>query len=254
MKKLLCALIMLAVVVTTSCGNYIGEIDSENKNNMEEVNYTFTSLFYYVYRDVHEIIENDTRSEVEGLIFTGKVTDISFQVLDRLTAEAPTDETEKMNCHLNTIYEIDIITLYKGKYPEKTQIRMFGGIMDYRIEEQVKVLKEMDIWNGNIPIAEEMPEINIGETYLFIASQYPQHLTVAPTLVNLNQSVYNLHNPFDKKLEGYSDNISPISAKDIISAFGEDKWDSFWTQWQKDNPKWETWLDKNEVEKILSEK
>ena len=259
MKKLLCALIMLTVVVTTSCGNYIGESDSENKSNMEEVNYVFVEPFCHVYRDVHELIEGvePSRKDIEILIFTGNVTGISFQILDITTGGAPTHETEKKNCYLNTIYEIDIITSYKGKYSEKTQIRMLGGIIDYRTEEQLSISKEIEDFNGRITIVEGMPEINIGETYLFVTGQFltiaGQFVTSAPTLVNLNQSVYNLHNPFDKKLEGYSDNIFPISAKDIISAFGEDKWDSFWTQWQKDNPKWETWLDRSEVDKALAQ-
>jgi len=43
-----------------------------------------------------------------------------------------------------------------------------------------------------------------------------------------------------------------ILAKDVISYFGEEDWKEFWTQWQKDNPDWDTWLDRDMAEQELA--
>ena len=45
-----------------------------------------------------------------------------------------------------------------------------------------------------------------------------------------------------------------MSAKDVISYFGEDKWEEFWTGWQRDNPDWRTWINEADAERALNEK
>ena len=50
-----------------------------------------------IYKDVTEL------TEAANVILLGKVTDISFQVLDDRTARPPSEETEEWNRSLNTI-------------------------------------------------------------------------------------------------------------------------------------------------------
>ena len=184
-------------------------------------------------------MDDDRPSKTE--IFTGKVTGISFQVLDIVTALPPADRTEDRDRYLYTVYHIDIIASYKGDLRGSTQARTRGGLEDYRVEEQLRVIKEMNAWpNDGIPIQEGLPDIQIGEIYLFVTGQYE---TGAPALINLSQSVYNLRNPFEKHYASPGDEEYAITAKDIISTFGQDKWDDFWTEWKSDNPDWESWID-----------
>jgi hypothetical protein len=241
MKKLTSVLFALFIFLTlSSCGN---NETAEGKNTTTEVKFFELEALFRPYRDAQEIIELRNNDVWEMVIFVGKVTDISFQVLDLKTGAPPTEKTEERYRFLNTIYEIDISTVYMGE-PRESAIRMDGGVKGYKEEEQIRLIKDESAWpNDGIPILEwGTAEIEIGETYLFVAGQFDIGL---PTLINLDQSFYNLRNPFEK-------HHNDITAKDIISALGEDKWDSFWTQWQKDNPNWETWLDKETVENELA--
>jgi len=168
-------------------------------------------------------------------VFTGEVTNISFQMLDMKTAQPVTEKTEEWNRSLYTIYTVEVDTLYKGSVKKNAQIRMSGGIQGRYVNEQLAVLGK-DAEKG-IPVMSERPEVVIGRTYLFVLYQYENTI---PTPLNLDQGIFDLRNPFEEHPH--------MTAKDVISSFGQDKWDTFWTQWQKNNPNWETWLDKAAVE------
>ena len=186
------------------------DADMNGSSVTYEVKYNTMSADWPIYKDVKELVE------AANVILLGKVTDISFQVLDDRTAQPPSEETEEWNRSLNTIYDVDVITLYKGDSLENVKIRMLGRQQNVRVEEQLAALGEDA--EKRIPIMEGMPEIKIGETYLFVLYQYKDTM---PTLVNVEQGVYELHDPLAK------DKYSFISPKDIISYFGEDKWKMF---------------------------
>ena len=104
---------------------------------------------------------------------------------------------------LVTVYDLDVLTTYKGEGDKVTQIRMMGGLRDYRVEEQLSVMKEYGL--EYITVARGAPEIKIGETYLFILSQIE---TTLPTPMNLHQCIYNLRDPFEKNLYHKEDFIN----------------------------------------------
>lgn len=217
--KIKLVLLVVAVLILASCS--AGQNPS-NKNALVadtgmngsslayEVDYNTMSADWPIYKDVTEL------TEAADAILLGKVTGISFQVLDDRTARPPSDETEEWNRSLNTIYDIDVITSYKGDSLKNIKVRMLGGQKAVFVEEQLAALGE-DAENG-IPILEGMPEIKIGETYLFVLYQYKDTM---PTLVNVGQGAYEIHDPLAK------DQYSFVSPKDIISYFGQDKWDEF---------------------------
>ena len=180
------------------------------------------------------------------LAFVGTITDISFDVYS-IRGDWPLTDSKKEDRLIYTLYDIAVQTSYKGESKSELRLRCLGGLKDYKVEEQLKVVKEKGTWGDCIHLVEDMPKYEIGETYLFLANQ-----RVNGTVANGNpyQCVYNLHNPFEERSFG---GVTTANLKDIISAFGKDKWDTFWTQWQKDNPKWETWIDKSVVERALSE-
>ena len=238
MKKAFLLVSVLALNILLSCSDK-NKDDSGNSEYSGEVTYSTMSADWTIYGSAQELVED------ANTVFIGKVTGISFQVLNSMVALPPTEETEERNYELYTIYDVDVITSYMGEASKSTQVRMCGGLMDYRVEEQLEVMKVGNAWGSDygIPIMEGSKRFEIGETYLFALYQFD---TGVPTPMNLEQSVYNIHNPFEK-------HALDITAKDVISTFGKNKWDIFWDQWQKDNPDWETRLDKTEVEKALAE-
>ena len=154
------------------------------------------------YEDIHDFVEHST------LIVAGTITDISFQLLDLRTARPVTEETEEQYRCLHTIYTIDVTERYKGDPTEPTQMRILGGRENDYLEEQAAALGD-DIKNG-IPLLENMPELKIGETYLFALYQYED---TVPTPVNLTQGILSLDHT------GSQDQSSPISAEAICSYF-----------------------------------
>jgi len=269
MKKLLLLYLFLAfmVIAFSACTH-----DSTEKNDaVAEVKYGTIEACYLPYYNAQELVDD------ADIVLIGKVTGISFQVADRKTEEPPAKDAKKKYdaeygraveswrvFDLITLYDVDVITTYKGKAVKSAQIRMRGGLQDYHVEEQLSVLAEYDM--EEIFVSRDRPEIKIGEAYLFVLAQSK---TGVPWNMIPEQSIYNLHDPFEKHTLGnyelddpakyYSKNKDqygrPImSAKDVISVFGEDKWGDFWTQWQRDDPDWETRIDKDVVEKVLAEK
>ena len=225
MKKILCLLLMLIIFSLSACKH--GDVT-------KEVQYSYMEALYRPFKNVQELVES------ADIVYIGKVTGISFQMLDLTTALPPTKDTEDRHIKLHTIYDIDVEIAYKGYESKQSKIRMLGGIMNYCIEEQLEILKEYS--QEGILVMEEEVNLEIGEIYLVTLCDFGTG--IIPTNMFPDQSIYNLHDPFEKHTKN-------ITAKDVISTFGQDKWDEFWTQWQKDNPKWETWLDKAEVEAEL---
>ena len=233
----------------------------------EENEYGATHIDEYYYSNAQGLIKGeDELKEGADAVFTGKVTGISFEVIDILTGVPPTKAEDEMHIadfgdnaepwryyKLITIYDIDIITAYMGDYIGSTKIILWGGLRGQLLEEQLKVSLEYGI--DSIFIVRGTPQIEIGENYLFVLYESTGGRL---TPLNLSQAVYNLKNPLKKNFVGgdfdpqypsdYYDKSeneygSPlISAKDIISFFGEDKWESFWNQWTKENPDWEKTL------------
>ncbi|MCL1851517.1 MAG: hypothetical protein FWF88_00590 [Peptococcaceae bacterium] len=86
------------------------------------------------------------------------------------------------------------------------------------------------------------------------AEKYAQNRQFAAKALSLQTGGTGTPEIAGPDAEKHSQNTEySFSAKDVISTFGQDKWDAFWTQWQKDNPDWETWLDKAAVEDALAE-
>jgi len=271
MKKLSCALLVVIIFILASCsrtfetGSTNSPMDSSangadtteaiyvsseaSHTAISEANYISTEANYRSYANSQELVED------ADIVLIGKVTGISFQMLDMKTGQPPTERTERVDRRIHTIYDISTVVSYKGNAAGPTQLMIYGGLKGYRVDEQLEMIKDANAFPDNgIIIQQNIPEIKIGETYLFAL-----HQTDRGICLNLipDQSIYNLHNPFEKHTLGSYELENPakyynaetdqygspiISAKDVIEVFGEERWDSFWTQWQKDNPKWETWL------------
>lgn len=241
MKKRIFALLPICLMILSACSH-----------QETEVHCSATIVEWPAYSNVQELIG------AANLVFTGKITDISFAVLDRNALPA-TEETEDRDRDLHTIYTVETMEQYKGEVGESTQVRVMGGIKDYKTDEQLRLLNETERKYG-IPLMEGSTPYTIGETYLFVLRQFE---TGVPTVLNLDQSVYSLDDPFKDQTYGitafsepdkdYTESVDGsgdgiISVMNIIRFFGEDKWDAFWTKWQAEHPDWETRLNKEAVE------
>ena len=185
-------------------------IDQESNSSGEEIHYNLMSADWPVYNDVKEL------TNAGNVIVLGKITDISFEILDRMTAKPPTSASETENCYLNIIYTVEVITTYKGISTKTIKVRMLGGLEGVYVKEQIAVLGDMA--SEGISIMDGSPNLEIGQTYLFVLYQYGDSM---PTLVNVKQGVYGIDDPLAK------DEYSYVSLKEIISSFGEDNWAAF---------------------------
>ena len=183
--------------------------DSTNTFDPRDVEYSDFSLDWQYYSDTQSLVEKSNCAVL------GTVTDISFQLLDSRTASPVTEETDGFYINLYTIYEVAVIKQYEGDATNGTiQVRVPGGIKGKYLEEQWNVLNGDARVENSIPCMGGIPEINIGETYLFLLWQY---MDIAPTILNPTQSVY--------RVDSFSGKSEPL--REIISCFGESEWSEF---------------------------
>lgn len=149
-------------------------------------------------------------------VFVGTVKDISFQVLDQHTGQPPTAETEDTDRWLYTFFEIEVLASYRGEVGKTVKIRWMAGLQGFREEEQRAALALGGCDDRGIPIvACGSPDIQIGETYLFLLGYCRDGLA---TLIEPWQGVRSMRKPLEK------DGVSGVSPKDIITSFGKEKW------------------------------
>lgn len=223
----------MVIVILSSCS-----VPKSEDSSTSETEYAFLSADWAYYADTKELLER------ANIVYIGRITGISFAMLDNNAL--PVTEKQDVQLHwFRTIYDVEVLSLYKGEVAENTQFRVMGGIKGYREEEQRNLLDKynlispeqgLPIWD---PAQENYTGYKIGETYLFVLHQFE---TGIPTILNFEQSSFDLHNPFIGS--------NNLSAKDIISNFGQEKWDSYWEQWKVENPEWETWIDKEMAKEL----
>ena len=166
-------------------------------------------------------------------VVTGKVTGISFRVLDGKTG-LPLQENWREYykeyyggefevwkvAKLFTFYDIEVFTAYKGEPNKTIEVMVMSGLRDYRTEEQLALLKEYGV--DIISFCDDYPKLEIGESYLFALDQYEE--IPWAVLGNPYQSLFDLRESLETMKRG-------ISARDIISVFGEEEWKAFEAQW-----------------------
>jgi len=200
----------------------VKKADIEGIDTINVYNQTFTIDYnnlkqdWNFYRNAEELLNES------NMVFVGTVKGFSFEIVDTLTFDKPNESTEKHHKTLYTLYDIDVKATYMGDASDSVQMRSMGGIKGIRVKEQYDLIKEYDAYGNTdegvfIPISPDFLKIGleVGETYLFVLRQYEDYPLI---LLSNIQSIY----PLDKPAEN-----NPITIQDIISYFGEDKWDDF---------------------------
>lgn len=190
-----------------------------------------------IYQDAHELVDH------ADMVLIGRVKSIEFQVLDLTNALPISEETPDHAKELYTIYHMDVLTTYQGNVTNEISVRVMGGMVGYETDQQLAMMEDHHAFNRErgIPIWDQYSKVQceVGKTYLFVLSQFETGL---PTIVNLEQSVYDLEEPTRKNTIGensavyYSGNADEygnplISALDIVDSFGDECTKSFEKNW-----------------------
>ena len=229
MKKVLVLFLCVVLIVSVvSCATEKTELSG---NTGAELKFNYSAI------NAHGAPFPSAKSLLEAadVVFLGKVVGIDFQVLNEKTALPATKETPKEDQVLYTMYKIEPISTYRGDSAELLQVRVQGGLCDDLIEQQLKVI---DPWESFYSTNKDGSEglvlpywqnhqtvrCHVGESYLFVLRQFE---TGAPTILQINQSIYPLNTPTEAV------HPADISVQNIIKEFGEDKWNDFYARWEK---------------------
>ena len=234
----LCLIITAVLVIYDPVPDVIIPPNFESMK-LPEGPYVITTSDWPLYSSAKDLINN------ADLVFIGKITGIDFDVLDSSTALPVSENTPNYARQLYTIYTVEISQTYKGDTTDVTKIRVMGGVVDYNIDTQLEV---MEIGNAfgkenGIPILDNYYKVQckIGNSYLFTLRQFE---TGYPTIMNVDQSVFDLNDPTRKQTIGNNPNVyysgskdeyncPLISAKDVIMEFGKKEWTSFNKKWKQ---------------------
>ena len=158
-------------------------------------------------------------------VVVGEVTDISFMTHNDMSVPPPKTPKGKVLC---TVYGLDVKNVYKGSIKDHISLKMRGGIENSAYEdEQVAALGNN--LETEITICADEPTLEIGATYLLILKEYEVFAGYYYP-IGYYQGVYpiepaSIENGDRNSLD--SEDQNHFSLKNIISFFGDDKWDSF---------------------------
>ena len=198
-----------------------GDDDRENPN----ISYSYMRASWPIYSCSEELID------AADAVFLGKVTDISFAVLNVTNGMPVTDSTDLTARELYTLYKFDILTVYKGDVSGRTHIKVMGGGQNYNEDHQIELLRENGLisQNNTIPIFVndygDTIDIQVGKTYLFAMSSSENESLF--NIMNMDQSVFKLDSPTQ------APQLQIFSLKDVLTEFGNDKWEEFYQNWSE---------------------
>ena len=195
---------------------------AETKNEFD-INWDISGDYLTLFSAQYEVFETPNElADMADMVFIGKVKSLSFEILDQHTGLPPTEQTEERDKKLYTNYTVEVLTSYKGGASGTFTFKEYGGVRDRYIDEQIialtKVKEQPTI--SDIPVCEyENYILEEGHTYLFSLDKLDSGFFC---LLNPDkQSAFPVENVEEKDQFGY------LSVKDVISYFGEDKWNEF---------------------------
>lgn len=117
------------------------------------------------YNSAEEIIE------ASKYVYSGTVTDISFEIIDFATGKADrSPDSDSTSRRIHTVYTVALSNNYKGESPAETKIAIMGGLPGYKEEEQ----KELIVSSKSLPegctglyVVGMDVRLEIGNEYLF---------------------------------------------------------------------------------------
>ena len=245
MKKLFILLISVFVFSVTACSDiqYESYLEAENHENavtfVEGDSFNDSSviqeiMFAYVASDEFMLGDVASLAEFADHVFIGEVERISFAVINDETGKIPTDECNPNHLTLVTIYDVAVLSSYKGAQQRTIRVITPGGVRGYRETEQLATVAEarMTSIDGvyRIPIHSYASHLEVGRVYIFSVIDLIIELDGYSNFVgqiNSRQSFLELDNP-----RNLIDNYTDISVESLIREFGETAFDEFMQNWE----------------------
>lgn len=171
--------------------------NSQENDNQQPVSVKYESFSHdYPYYNTVSDLANKANQ-----VFSGKVTNISFEMLDLRTMQPVKADEDSQRAMICTIYEIEAEEVYAGT-PTIVKLRIEGGIPSSLEQEQITLLG-----SDTIPVMEGAPVLEVGSNYLF--ALYHEDGSEYSSILNPMQSIYTEDNV----------NTDRVSGADIISYF-----------------------------------
>ena len=203
MKKIISIIVAILTIFAFGCSvspennNSSGKESTDAQDISSEYQIVKLHADWPIYGTSQGIVEASTN------IYSGKVTNISFCIIDMTTGE-PDNQPESISTShmLYTIYTIAVTESYKGQNLSEIKIKKIGGLPSYHAKEQYELMESSGMlskYNG-IPVIDGGKTLDEGEEYLFCTER-----TTGPydLIINLSE---------------FAHDIGSKSAMDIIKA------------------------------------
>lgn len=192
------------------------ETDAPEADETVDAKFSSMTIDWPYYRTPDELIEK------ADYVCIARITDITFEMLDRssgLPVMGPSAASE-----LNTIFHFEVIKGYKGSLTDKMTFMTDGGLMNYKVATQVKLMKEYnnsEYETHGIPVFDGYAEYKIGDYYLLALRKVENTHSV---ILSHKQGVMPLKGLTEKSL---NESNEPVTPKTIMEAFGDDALEGF---------------------------
>ncbi|MBQ7646286.1 MAG: dockerin type I repeat-containing protein, partial [Clostridia bacterium] len=178
-KKIISAILLLSVLTSFCAINSYADYIMVHADTFKEYNYASELAFD------------------ADVIFEGTLTGIRFEIRDNKTGlpldvNDPPEGTDQIDFgslsggfggkySFYTVYVIDVSKTYKGKTDNKAELYLDYGLINYKEDEQLKLISDLGFKNENdtiwyLEIGGESgygSHIDIGKSYLFFAKNAP---------------------------------------------------------------------------------
>ena len=170
MKATVCTLITVFSVLIGLSGcarsNELSDSGIPNHTVPTETEYPVFLLEpdWPAYQTSDEVVNASTN------IFAGKITDISFAIINYKTGKTVASvEPDSKKCMLYTVYTVEVTESYKGDNHGTVQIAVEGGIAGFEDEDQFALMENSGLSEeySGIPVVENSKNLETSETYLF---------------------------------------------------------------------------------------
>lgn len=142
----------------------------------DSIQYEMFSRDYPYYHNISDLANKANQ------VFSGRVTNVSFEMLNMMTMQPFKDDDDTRWAMLCTVYEIEAEQVYEGT-PTTVKLRIEGGITSGFEQEQTALLG-----SNRIPVMEGAPVLSIGAKYVF--ALYRADGSEYSSILNPLQSIY----------------------------------------------------------------
>lgn len=145
------------------------EMTPDDTNEAEASSYYHTVLTHFDYPSYSSAAEVSKAAEN---VYTGTVTDISFEIICMQTGETvDTSDSSEASRMLYTVYTVQLSDSFKGENPEVIKIYRIGGLIGYKESLQYSMIEKAGLFDEyhGIPVTTDADasKLTVGAQYLF---------------------------------------------------------------------------------------